>query len=334
MSTTTASLDINSKSAAVANFFGTTTTTKSTSQTTPSATKVFRTKHRTAGVGSRTVVDGTNNSQDTRLKAILRVGQKRRSDDNEDDELDPSELNADNDDDDDDDCRTGIDDTKREKLGIATEPTIPSKKKKKKKGKKERQQDAVVGTLTSEESTQTMPPSDDAVMNKELDVGDTTTSTAKTTTTSPAETEERRRRHRPKVRSRQKNIYKDKRPMDQKPIHLIPGKKEFGGRPLTAETRTKLVDILPPKQQQQPRQYRDNRRHNNNNMNDMNNDDDAMMHGGMRCDEGGLAIDDLLADDYDAKLADKPNAAELKSTKAKSNVTKVKRRPKYKNLIV
>jgi hypothetical protein len=329
MSTT--SLDITSKSAAVANFFGTTTTTKSTSQTTPSATKVVRTKHRTAGVGSRTVVDGTNNSQDTRLKAILRVGQKRRSDDNEDDELDPSELNAD-DDDDDDDCRTGIDDTKREKLGIATEPTIPSKKKKKKKGKKERQQDAFVGTLTSEESTQTMPPSGVAVMDEGLDVGDTKTTT---TTTSPAETEERRRRHRPKVRSRQKNIYKDKRPMDQKPIHLIPGKKEFGGRPLTAETRTKLVDILPPKQQQQPpRQYHDNRRHNDNNMNDVHIDDDVMKHGGMRSDEGGLAIDDLFADDYDAKLANKTTAAELKSTKAKSKITKVKRRPKYKNLAV
>lgn len=333
MSTTTASLDINSKSAAVANFFGTTTTTKSTSQTTPSATKVGRTKHRTAGVGSRTVVDGTNNSQDTRLKAILRVGQKRRSVDNEDDELDPSELNAD-DDDDDDDCRTGIDDTKREKVGIATEPTIPSKEKKKKKGKKERQQVAVVGTLTSEESTQTMPPSGVAVMDDDLDVGDTTPSTAKTTTTSPAETEERRRRHRPKVRSRQKNIYKDKRPMDQKPIHLIPGKKEFGGRPLTAETRTKLVDILPPKQQQQSRQYHDNRRHNDNNMNDVHIDDDVMKHGGMRSDEGGLAIDDLLADDYDAKLANKTTAAELKSTKAKSKITKVKRRPKYKNLAV
>ncbi|KAI2507137.1 hypothetical protein MHU86_7304 [Fragilaria crotonensis] len=335
MSTTTASLDINSKSAAVANFFGTTPTTKSTSQTAPSDAKIVRTKHRTAGVGSRTVVDGTDNSQDTRLKAILRVGQKRRSDDNEDDELDPSELNAD-DDDDDDDCRTGIDDTKREKVGIATEPTIPSKKKKKKKGKKERQQDAVVGTLTSEESTQTMPPSGVAVMDDDLDVGDTTTSTAKTTTTSPAETEERRRRHRPKVRSRQKNIYKDKRPMDQKPIHLIPGKKEFGGRPLTAETRTKLVDILPPKQQQQqqPHQYHDNRRHNDNNMNDVHIDDGVMKHGGMRSDEGGLAIDDLLAEDYDAKFANNTNAAEVRSTKPKTKVTKVKRRPKYKNLAV
>lgn len=331
MSTTAASLeDINSTSSAVvANFFRTTTTKSNTAQTTtPTDTKLVRTKHRTAGVGSRTVVDGTNNSQDTRLKAILRVGQKRKSNDNEDDELESSQLNANDDDDDDDDCRTGIDDTKRQKPDIVPEPTIPSKKKKK-KGKKERQQDAVVGTTMSE-STQTMPPSV-AVMDENLDHGGTTISK----TESPEATEEeqrRRRRHRPKVRSRQKNIYKDKRPMDQKPIHLIPGKKEFGGRPLTVETRTKLVDILPP--QQPPRQYNDNnRRHNNNNNKNNVNHDDDIKHGEMRSDEGGLAIDDLLADDYDAKLVDKINAVELKSTKNKSKVSKVKRRPKYKNLI-
>jgi hypothetical protein len=326
MSTTTASLNVNSKSAAVANFFGTTTARTTTKKTPTDPKLAVRSKHRTAGVGSLTVVDGAN-SQDTRLKAILRVGQKRRSDDNADDELDSSELNVEHvdDDDDDDECRTGIDDNKQNKLGIATEPTIPSKKKKK-KGKKERQQDAV-GTPLSE-ITQTMPPGG-AIIDENLDLGDTTK-------TSPAGTERTRRRHRPKVRSRQKNIYKDTRPMDQKPIHLIPG-KEFGGRPLTAETRTKLVDIIPPKQQQQQqqhaRQYHDNRRHNNDALSMLDDANHDANHGGSRSDEGGLAIDDLLADDYDAKLADKTHAAEPKSTRNKSKVTKVKRRPKYKNLV-
>ena len=40
------------------------------------------------------------------------------------------------------------------------------------------------------------------------------------------------------MRSRQKNIYKDKR--EKKPDHLVVGNKDYKGRPLTAETRAKL----------------------------------------------------------------------------------------------
>ncbi|CAM9829412.1 unnamed protein product, partial [Discosporangium mesarthrocarpum] len=43
-----------------------------------------------------------------------------------------------------------------------------------------------------------------------------------------------------KTRSRQKNIRKDKRPLDKRPPHLRLGNPEFSGRPLTEETRQRL----------------------------------------------------------------------------------------------
>lgn len=51
-------------------------------------------------------------------------------------------------------------------------------------------------------------------------------------------TEERLKRK--KKRSRQKNIRKDKRPLDQRPAHLRVGDPEFNGRSLTPETRKVL----------------------------------------------------------------------------------------------
>jgi len=52
--------------------------------------------------------------------------------------------------------------------------------------------------------------------------------------------EDGKRKKRRKVRSRQKNIYKDRRDRGEKPSHLVPGNKDYRGRPLTAETRAKL----------------------------------------------------------------------------------------------
>jgi hypothetical protein len=46
------------------------------------------------------------------------------------------------------------------------------------------------------------------------------------------------KRKRRKIRSKQKNIYKDQR--EKKPEHLMVGSKNYKGRPLTAETRAKL----------------------------------------------------------------------------------------------
>ena len=49
-----------------------------------------------------------------------------------------------------------------------------------------------------------------------------------------------KKKKRRKVRSRQKNIYKDKRSMDEKPSHLVPGSRDYAGRPMTHATRKRL----------------------------------------------------------------------------------------------
>jgi hypothetical protein len=55
----------------------------------------------------------------------------------------------------------------------------------------------------------------------------------------------KKRKRRKKIRSRQKNIYKDTR--DTKPDYLLPGNKNYQGRPLTEETRSKLHTGHPAK---------------------------------------------------------------------------------------
>ena len=128
-----------------------------------------------AGVGSTSASGGGEDinlqTQDTRLRALLRIGQKKRRadndmDDDDDDELEPSPLNHDDDDNDndDEDCRTGIHDKIPEKL--LTESTILPKAKKRKKGKKERQQDASDTPLL--ESTTMIPAVDNDTDDRNL----------------------------------------------------------------------------------------------------------------------------------------------------------------------
>ena len=155
----------------------------------------------------------------------------------------------------------------------------------------------------------------------------------------PLDSTSRRRRHRPKVRSRQKNIYKDKRTWDQKPSHLIPGTSEFGGRPLTAETRLKLVDTptAPTSRSGIPlRNTRTSLRHHHDNPIGSTTYGTRQEHRG----DGGLAIDDLLADDYDTKAlvapaVNHPNHASVSLSRAKlTKQGKKRKQPKYKNLIL
>lgn len=54
------------------------------------------------------------------------------------------------------------------------------------------------------------------------------------------------KRKRRKIRSRQKNIRKDNRSVDEKPAHLVPGNRNYQGRPMTQATREKL-NLPPPK---------------------------------------------------------------------------------------
>jgi hypothetical protein len=142
-------------------------------------------------------------------------------------------------------------------------------KKKKKKGKKERQKEqetldkkvssdsaqADADATTTTTTTTTASYRVDATLDQneeKLPESATTTNgeggpgdqAATTTTTTTRNNAKKKRR---KIRSRQKNIYKDKR--DIKPDHLRVEKTpsarhQYQGRPLTAETRAKLS--LPP----------------------------------------------------------------------------------------
>lgn len=170
---------------------------------------------------------------------LMKIGNKRRNrEDDEEAEIIPDIY--DEEDDEEDVGRTGIatqvaerkepDDTKSGSM-----PT--SKKTKKKADKKERQQ-----MREKEHSKNQLPSVDDAAGNGNQQERELTTKT--TDEENPKETlssQQKQKRKRRKVRSRQKNIYKDNRVADNKPDHLIPGGFEYKGRPITAETRAKLA---------------------------------------------------------------------------------------------
>jgi hypothetical protein len=159
-------------------------------------------------------------------KRLLQVGTKRklsqkRDADDYDDDNDDDQADKDDDDDDGDEegGRTAIEE--RAPTVALVSAAILAKEaaelkaasKKKKKGKKERQKEGadaaeVAGKDESQEATEDAP-----------DNG------------AP-------KRKRTKIRSRQKNIYKDTRA--EKPSHLIPGKHNYQGRPMTLETRKRL----------------------------------------------------------------------------------------------
>jgi hypothetical protein len=67
-----------------------------------------------------------------------------------------------------------------------------------------------------------------------------TTTTTAPMDSNPVETCDGKKAKRRKVRSKQKNIRKDSRPLSAKPEHLRLGNSQYSGRPLTKETRQKL----------------------------------------------------------------------------------------------
>lgn len=185
---------------------------------------------RRLGVGaSQPATTTAQNLSDSTSKRILQVGGSKHKrhrkqgfggDDNFDEDKTDSEDNGD--DDDEEEGRTAIDkssslmtkSTHKSATVVVKEAVIIDKLKKKKLGKKERQKAQKTNDAKSQPSSSTTPEQ------------------------APEETTVVKKRKRRKVRSRQKNIYKDKR--DVKPSHLIPGRRNYQGRPLTEETRTKL----------------------------------------------------------------------------------------------
>jgi hypothetical protein len=260
---------------AVNDFFGESTQEKNS--VAPQQAQQPKTKRR--GVGS-TLAPKTQN-QDLISKRVLKVGSKRNRDDDDDEE----DVTAKEDDDDEEDAgRTAITPKERavnvnapekEQVKVVANKEGGSKKlgkKERERVKKEAEETAAAGTETKNEDME-----DTGVAEEEEDDNNKKGG---------------QKKKRRKIRSKQKNVYKDSRSLEEKPKHLVPGKRLYQGRPLTSETRTKL-GLPPPK----PRQYEAPA--------PINTSDKGIK----------LAVEDLLDD-----------------AKPSQKASKKKKRPKYKNL--
>ena len=241
------------------------------------------------GVGSNVAKKDLRTGNVGRM--LLNVGGKRnrRSEDEGDDDEEESLSHENNDE---DVGRTEIAEKSTPKEP-ATAPfreiTPPSKKK---KGKKKRQAEMSQHLQQSEEAASM----DGAVEN------------------GSSEAALKAKRKKRKVRSRQKNIYKDNRLAQHKPSHLILGRPDYQGRPLTAETRVKLN--LPPSRSS---------RHRKNSEDTHPKETTCIGHSaegnGMK-----LAIDDLFdVQEMDGNAVDAV-VSEPKTTKKK------RKKSKYKNI--
>jgi hypothetical protein len=165
-------------------------------------------------------------------KRILQVGKKRGLQQQaEDDEVNEK---SDHDSDEEEDLgRTSIVETtlKKQKTTAPSNEPLTSKKRKQKKTKNDKAS-KVADTDSQDDLVNTNDMSSNDALGLVIDrTGIDLESVA-------AESAKPNLRKRKKVRSRQKNIYKDKR--EHKPEHLIPGSKNYKGKPITPETRKKL----------------------------------------------------------------------------------------------
>ncbi len=179
-------------------------------------------------------------SSDLLAKKVLTVGRKRGRDDSNEDDYEGGAFDDHgvHDGDEADGGRTSIAPKKKAIFKTVTEEPLASKPTKK-LGKKERQRQklAAQAAATSEENrgSSNSAPSEPS-KGEEGDIvnhNDTT--------------QQKTKKKRRKVRSRQKNIRKDNRSADEKPAHLIPGSRNYQGRPMTEETRAKLNLPAPTK---------------------------------------------------------------------------------------
>ena len=213
---------------AVNDFFGDNTQEKNSSVA-PQQGQQPKTKRR--GVGS-TLAPKTPN-QDLISKRVLKVGTKRNRE-NDDEEEDVT-AKDDDDDDEEDAGRTAITPKERpvnvnapekEQVKVTANKEGGSKKlgkKERERVKKEAEEAAAAGTETKNE-----------------DMEDTGVAEAEEEDDTNKKGNSNNKKKRRKIRSRQKNVYKDSRSLEEKPKHLVPGKRLYQGRPLTSETRTKL----------------------------------------------------------------------------------------------
>ena len=207
---------------------------KTVSEKTPPAS------NRRLGVGAVKTPVETSETNVVISRRILQVGKKPKLDDDQEEEDQPLiSIEEDDDGEEEEVGRTAIEKQTTSTLMpsaavLARAAGVgPKTRKKRKKGKKERQKQKAEedksDDLNGEDKHQTITSkqgSTDSADDNEF----------------KSATQMIKKRKRPKIRSRQKNIYKDHR--DKKPDYLIPGKRNYQGRPLTPATRIKLN--LPP----------------------------------------------------------------------------------------
>ena len=215
---------------AVDKFFGGGTETAATEEKKVSYNAPSRGKRR-GGVGVSTKPSDTKTlSSDLLAKQVLTVGRKRGRDDSNEDDYDGDVIDDHgvHDGDEADGGRTSI--AQKKKI-IAKALANKTSKPTKKLGRKERQRQKQAAKADANQENQT---------STEMAHTDTTNEGEGDVVHPKDGNQAKMKRKRRKVRSRQKNIRKDNRSADEKPAHLIPGSRNYQGRPMTEATREKL----------------------------------------------------------------------------------------------
>lgn len=269
-------------------------------------------------------------SSDILAKKILNVGRKRgRDNSNDDDEYEYEGDGVDDhgvhDADEVDGGRTSIVEKPKAIASKKTGGKDKDSKPKKKLGKKERERqklaakNEVLDADANQEHNSAIPETTASNKEKEHDGIKHAGSTERPST----------KKKRRKVRSKQKNIYKDKRSVDEKPVHLIPGNSNFRGRPMTEATREKLNLPAPP-----PRN-----KHRNKFNNKDTGDTSSLFTIDRNPDSSGddvgvtLAIDEFMsnADEGDVEKGASLNESKDSGAKEKKKSSK-KKKNRFKNL--
>lgn len=279
-------------------------------------------------------------------RRILQVGSKKRRrnvgyGDDEDDfdvkgGVGDSSSNDEDEDEEEEHGRTAID--KGQKLKPASSSTYTraldqlKQQKKKKLGKKERQRLAKE-KLEKVDHAAPAAATEDSSAKKPHDNDNDNLSSSEKDEPASNDNAKKNKRKRRKVRSRQKNIYKDNR--DVKPEHLVPGNRNYQGRPLTSATRAKLNM---PVVQKSP--FASDRHWAKGNWNDNNGffDDDSLPTNNL-LDAMPLAVDQVTRNEKDqdpgtvgvkeqTSSGNPPKSNKKDKTKKKSGKPK-----KYKNLL-
>lgn len=273
---------------AVASFFGQTVETNEI-QVKQNDHKKSSINKKRLGVGMKAKKDDKDISAVESIAAkekILAIGKKRKYDEDSDNSGHGTDESSD-----DEGGRTSVVKEKIAQTNHYAEANVEmmmtkKKTKKKKKGKKER-------LAEKNDESESPNPQSNSEENIQLAEDHFETEAALGDTSDAAYQKKKKR----KTRSKQKNVRKDTRSSQDKPEHLRIGSKNYAGRALTPETRTRLC--LPESRTSQIRKERATGK-----VHASSEDHSSIPH-------LGLAVDDLLADNVDGENGDIVDSGEL-----------------------